>query len=97
MLIALKRTSAELAACFEDKGKKGVTAGTHIDNLAALGKCIWLCLGCMHKFNAQSYGYSRKKSLPQVRGFCDGCRENGTHTLFAPVAHRDGWTGVKNV
>lgn len=84
-------------AASESKGKKGITSGSYIGDLVALGKCVWLCWKCEKKFNAKACGYGKKPGLPRVRGFCDGCRANGTHKLFAPNAHHDGWTGVKNV
>ena len=79
--ITRKRTALELADAFEDSGRRrGQLAGTHIDNLAAARKAIWLCDDCLPKFNAQAYGYIYKllgiNRLPFVRGRCDGCNNH---------------------
>lgn len=54
-----------------------ITTGTHIDNLAATRKAVWLCWsGCQQKFDPKPYGYIEAPDAPTVRGRCDGCREN---------------------
>ena len=56
--------------------RQGQTSGTHLDNLAQLGKCIVLCMMCEPKFNRRVYAYERAADLPVVRGECDGCGEH---------------------
>ena len=92
--ILKRRTPQELLVCFEDRGKptRRLTGG-YIDDLAALGRCIWLCRDCTPKFNAAQYGYVVKIDLPTVRGNCDGCRTFGLNTMLVSHKHHDGWTG----
>lgn len=68
--------------------REGSLAGTHIDDLAATGKAVWLCWsGCQQKFNAESYGYVQKPGLPTVRGHCDGCGQFSVQMrMFVPRA-----------
>ena len=86
-----KRTPLQLLACFEDQGKgtKRLVGG-YIDDLAALGKCIWLCRTCTPRFNSARYSYVIPHNLPTVRGDCDGCRNFGLNTMFVPHDHHDG-------
>ena len=91
MRLLRKRSPTELLACFEDQGKgTRRLAGGYIDDLAQLGKCVWLCRSCSPKFNSAHYGYVIKKDLPTVRGNCDGCREFGLNTMFVSHDHHDG-------
>lgn len=61
----------------KSKGRKpGQTAGTYIDNLVALGKCVSLCVsGCARKFDARGNGYETHPRMPLARGTCDGCHQ----------------------
>ncbi len=92
--ILKQRTPAEYLATQVHPGKarRRVTGG-YIDDLAVLGKAIWLCVMCSPKFNAARYKYIVKMSLPTVRGACDGCRQHGLNTMFVPHQHKDGWNG----
>ena len=92
--IVKTRSKIEQLKCQEDKGKptRRLTGG-YIDDLASLGKCIWLCDTCKKRFNSSAYGYEVKKDLPKVRGNCDGCQDAGIHTMYAHNAHCDGWRG----
>lgn len=61
----------------------GRTQGSHVDDLAALGKAVQLCPAHAGKFNAKAYRYEQKADLPIVRGWCDGCNEyHPACTLF---------------
>lgn len=56
-----------------------MTAGSWIDDLAALGKAIVLCSMCEVKFNARKYDYRAKDLWPgqkHVAGDCDGCKRH---------------------
>lgn len=95
ILIAKKRTPQELLSCFEDRGKgRGRLSGGYIDDLAQLGKSIWLCTSCTKRFNSKVYNYVVKKDLPKVRGNCDGCRVFGVNIMFVPSQHCDGYRGL---
>ncbi len=92
--ILKSRTPQETLDCFEHPGKhRRALTGGWIADLAALGKCIWLCGSCVGKFNAPSVGYVIKMDLPTVFGRCDGCRDHGLNTMFVHHKHQDGWNG----
>ena len=60
-----------------------VSAGSWIDDLTALKKCIMLCWKCEKKFkNYKKYGYERKKFICPGQqlaiGTCDGCKDRMT-------------------
>ena len=96
--VVKRRTPAELLQCFEDRGRPTRRlAGGYIDDLACLGKCIWLCIDCSRKFASARAGYVIDHKLPTVRGNCDGCRAFGLNTMFTHHKHRDGWEGSPNV
>lgn len=64
---------------------QGRTAGSHIDDLAALGKAIWLCPTDARKFNFIRYEYAHKRDMPFVRGACDGCGQyHPACVMFVP-------------
>lgn len=88
--IIIPRCPEDVLRGYESLGKHRVSSGTHIDNLAATGKAVWLCPRCTNKFNFRAYDYQSKPGLPKVRGVCDGCRANGTHDLYVPISHKDG-------
>ena len=82
--------------------KTGQTSGTHIDNLTALQKAIWLCWSCRHKFNERAHRYFYEKNM-RVVGRCDGCKEyRGESHLFihesllcdigGRIRHGHSWT-----
>lgn len=66
--------------------RRGVSAGSHVHDLVALGKAIALCPGCESKFDAERNGYFTPASLSHVRGPCDGCRQyHPFERLFMPL------------
>ena len=67
-------------------GKKvKTTAGSHVTDMAELGRCLVLCMLCESKFNKRKYGYQRARDLPVVRGKCDGCGQYfGCATFLRP-------------
>lgn len=70
-----------------DPGKgRRIAAGSYLDDLAALGKCISLCLICLPKFNAKAYSYVTRATLPRANGTCDGCGSwHDANTLLFPA------------
>ena len=83
--ILRKWTEQELLKTREVSGTpSGRLTGGYIDDLVALGKCVWFCQRCRMKFNQKAYNYEVKPALATVRGYCDGCGEPGeTLALFA--------------
>lgn len=74
MNIVRKRTPREILRYSMARGKSmGVTAGSYIDDLVALGKALSLCVLCVRKFDAAAAGYAQRSNLPFARGRCDGC------------------------
>jgi hypothetical protein len=70
-------TPRRMLGIFADKGRKaGQTSGSHVADLAALGKVISLGIDCCaRKFSPRANGYVTRPSLPLARGWCDGCHE----------------------
>lgn len=54
---------------------RGKLAGSHIHDLAALGKAILLSESEAKKFNAKAVGYSTNPSMPRVAGYSDASGE----------------------
>ena len=67
-------------------GKKSrQTAGSHVTDMAELGKCIVLCMPCEGRFNKRKHGYEQAKDIPVCRGRCDGCGQYfGCATFLRP-------------
>lgn len=77
-------TPAEQADTALDPGKptKQVT-GSYIDDLVNLRLAIWLCGLCERKWRPAKVGYVTKRTIPFVRGKCDGCQDSfGQMRLF---------------
>jgi hypothetical protein len=68
--------------------RRHTTTGSHIADLAALGKCICLCGNCISKFNPASVNYHRLSRPPLNQGAvgeCDGCKEFTMCKIHMPV------------
>jgi hypothetical protein len=87
------RTPDERLAMQEDRGRNysGQLAGSFLDDLAALGKCLWLCPSCIPKFNAKQYRYTARKKVDGtyfiVRCNCDGCKHRTDRALMFVPQH----------
>lgn len=67
-------TPAQRVALGESPGRRpGRLPGGHIDDMVALKQAVALCTSCRPKFDSKRAGYIRKRTLPVVRGRCDGC------------------------
>ncbi len=78
-------TRLQRALLSEDRGmNSGRLRGGYVSDLAALRKAIVLCtdhpLPCWKKFNAKANNYVISRTVPMVRGKCDGC---GQHSNLA--------------
>jgi len=75
--IIRKWTSYEKAQAFSYR-PKGI-AGSRIDDLSSLKKCICLCDTCIRRFDYQKHGYQRHDIAGRHHaiGQCDGCNERG--------------------
>lgn len=66
--------------------RRGLTRGSKIADMVALGKCITLCPMCRPKFNAKRNGYHNLPHVPRCRGECDGCGDKaGWCEAFVPI------------
>ena len=75
ILAPRKWTPAERLQAMESPGRKvGKPAGSHMDDLSALRKCIVLCPLCVSKFSAKTSRYKMETEIPWATGRCDGCR-----------------------
>jgi len=54
--------------------RRGKPVGSYIVDLADLKKAIVLCSSCVSGFNPKPHHYVRHKTIPYVRGQCDGCK-----------------------
>lgn len=50
-------------------------AGSHLDDLAVLGKTILLSVDEAKKFNAERYGYAMNPAMPRANGRSDASGE----------------------
>ncbi len=62
----------------EDRGmNSGRLRGGYVADLVALNKAVVLCTDnvsrCWKKFNAKANKYVLSRTVPMVRGKCDGC------------------------
>lgn len=78
-------TRLQSALLAQDRGmKSGRVRGGYVADLAALDKAITLCTDnpspCWKKFNAKANNYVISRTIPLVRGKCDGC---GQHSNLA--------------
>ena len=85
----LRNTNARFATFLAQwKGRiSGQTAGTFVNEMAGLEKMLYLCDGCIGKFNAKRAGYRRPSRPPLNKGCisnCDGCREWGDCNILLP-------------
>lgn len=53
--------------------KRGRTAGSWVDEIAAQKKVITLCPLCTNKFNPAKVGFRKEKDIPYCMATCDGC------------------------
>lgn len=68
-------TPAARLQAMESPGRKvGKPAGSYMDDLAALRKCIVLCPLCVSKFSPKTARYRMETEIPYATGRCDGCR-----------------------
>lgn len=54
---------------------RGRLTGSHITDLAVLGKCIILTPDEARRFNARAYGYTTNHEIPRVTGYSDASGE----------------------
>jgi len=74
VLLKKQWTPKTLLADQEVGGKpRGITAGSHVYDLAANKKVITLCPNCTHKFNPAKVGFRKEKEFPYCMATCDGC------------------------
>lgn len=92
MPVAIVRSEKEITPRqrlgFHVAGGRGVghLPGTHIDDLAATRKAIWLCPPHAGKFNFLAYRYQTSQRMPRVGGRCDACDEfHPECVLFMPI------------
>lgn len=62
-------------------------AGGYIADMVALRTPLIFCGLCVRKFDSAKYGYVAQRSIPFVRGKCDGCKEFGERQHF--LFHKD--------
>jgi len=76
-LVQLEKTPKGRAKLAHRKGGKprGRLAGSHIADLAILGKAIILTPDEAKRFNARAYGYSTNPQIPCVTGYSDASGE----------------------
>lgn len=71
------------AGAMEVRGRPRLRlAGSHLDDLAVLGKAIWLLPDEASRFNAEAYGYATHPRIPRVRGHSDASGVFGECVLF---------------
>lgn len=78
-------TRKQRAFLAEDRGMpSGRLRGGYVADLVALGKAVCLCTDnvspCWKKFDAKAENYVLSRTVPMVRGRCDGC---GQHSNMA--------------
>lgn len=71
-------TRLQRALLSEDRGmNSGRLRGGYVADLVALKKAVTLCTDsvapCWKKFNAKAENYVVSRTIPMVRGKCDGC------------------------
>lgn len=74
ILIHKQHTRESILKDYEAGGRKrGRTAGSWVDEIAAQKKVITLCPECTPKFNPAKVGYRKEKEFPVCMAKCDGC------------------------
>lgn len=73
-----KPTRLQRAGFAQDPGMpSGRLRGGYVADLVALDKAVTLCTDhaqpCWKKFNAKANNYVISRTIPMVRGKCDGC------------------------
>jgi hypothetical protein len=76
-------TPAEIADSYQARSGPAPRqlSGSHVLDLAAVGKFILLCRDCNPKFVPKGVGYIRWHRRGYVTGLCDGCAQ------FEPYGH----------
>ena len=72
-MVAILKSNPTFAQIIHSGKKSKQTAGSHVTDIAELGRCLVLCMACEPKFDKYKYGYGQAKDIPIVRGKCDGC------------------------